>query len=246
MKIYAGTSGFAYKEWKGTFYPEKIAPEEMLRSYARRLGAVEINNTFYRMPTEKLLEGWASRVPRSFRFAFKAPQTITHFKRLRHVDDEIGYLFDTLSILGPRLGPVLFQLPGSFRADRPALEDFLARIPLKPACAFEFRHPSWLEDGVFELLHKKGCALCIADTDESPAAEITATASWGYLRLRRADYSDGELLQWAKRILSQKWKHAFVFVKHEDGGRGPLLAQRLGELAGNPSPQTKISRGAPW
>ena len=232
MKIHVGTSGFAYKEWRGTFYPSTLAPEEMLRSYARRLGAVEINNTFYRMPTAKLLEGWAEQVPKSFRFAFKAPQVITHFKRLRRVDEEVDYLFRTLSVLGPRLGPVLFQFPASFRSDPPVLEEFLNRIPGKPACAFEFRHPSWVEEGVVDLLRKHGGSLCVADTDESPAAEIPATASWGYLRLRRADYSDGELAQWAKRILSQKWKSAFVFIKHEDGGKGAQMALRLAELAG--------------
>ncbi len=232
MKVYVGTSGFAYQEWKGTFYPEKIAPEEMLRSYARRLAAVEVNNTFYRMPTERLLAGWAAQVPQGFRFAFKAPQVITHFKRLRHVDDEIEYLFKTLSTLGPRRGPVLFQLPPSFRADPPALEEFLARIPGAPACAFEFRHPSWIEDGVLGLLRDRGCSLCVADTDENPADRIAATASWGYLRLRRSDYSDRELSQWAQRIQSQKWKRAFVFIKHEDGGRGPQIALRLRELAG--------------
>jgi uncharacterized protein YecE (DUF72 family) len=228
--VYAGTSGFAYPEWKGTFYPEKIAPEEMLHSYARRLGTVEINNTFYRMPTERLLAGWAAQVPKGFRFAFKAPQVITHFKRLRHVDDELEYLFRTLTTLGPRLGPVLFQFPASFHADAPALEGFLARIPGDPACAFEFRHPSWLEDKVLGLLRARGCALCVADTDENPATAIPVTTSWGYLRLRRAEYTDGELAQWAKRILAQKWRSAFVFIKHEDGGKGPQIALRLAEL----------------
>ena len=156
MKIHVGTSGFAYKEWKGTFYPEKIAPEEMLGAYARRLGAVEINNTFYHMPTARVLEGWAAQVPKAFRFAFKAPQLITHFKRLRHVDEEIDYLFKTLSLLGPRLGPVLFQFPASFPLDRPALEGLLNLIPGKAACAFEFRHPSWLDDGVLGLLRDEG------------------------------------------------------------------------------------------
>jgi uncharacterized protein YecE (DUF72 family) len=234
MKIHVGTSGFAYKEWKGTFYPSTIAPEKMLGAYAQRLGVVEINNTFYHMPTERILEGWAAQVPKSFRFAFKAPQIITHFKRLRHVDEEIGYLFKTLALLGPRLGPVLFQFPASFPLDLPALAGLLNLIPGTPACAFEFRHPSWLDDGVLDLLRGQGCSLCIADTDENPAAEIVATASWGYLRLRRSDYSDRALSQWAKRILSQQWKRAFVFIKHEDGAdgaKGPQLAQRLAELA---------------
>jgi uncharacterized protein YecE (DUF72 family) len=203
----------------------------MLRSYARRLGAVEINNTFYRMPTARLLGGWAAQVPQRFRFAFKAPQLITHFKRLRHVGEEIDYLFKTLALLGPRLGPLLFQFPASFPLDRQALGGLLNLIPDRTACAFEFRHPSWLEDGALDLLRARGCSLCTADTDENPAAEIVATASWGYLRLRRADYADGELAQWAKRILSQQWESAFVFVKHEDGAKGPQLAQRLAELA---------------
>jgi uncharacterized protein YecE (DUF72 family) len=234
MKIAVGTSGFAYKEWKGTFYPDTIAPDQMLRSYARRLGAVEINNTFYRMPTARLLEGWASQVPRGFRFAFKAPQLITHFKRLRHVDEEIDYLFRTLALLGPRLGPVLFQFPPSFPADLPALEGLLALIPRTTACAFEFRHLSWHADDVLDLLRARGCSLCIADTDEHPATQIAATASWGYLRLRRSDYSDDELSAWVKRIQAQAWKRAFVFVKHEDaagGARAAHLAQRLAERA---------------
>ncbi len=232
MKIHVGTSGFAYKEWKGTFYPEKTRPEEMLGAYARRLGAVEINNTFYHMPTARVLEGWAAQVPKSFRFAFKAPQLITHFKRLHHVDEEVGYLLTTLALLGPRLGPVLFQFPATFPLDRPLLEGFLNLIPGKAPCAFEFRHPSWLDDGVLELLRRKGCSLCVADTDENPAARIVATTSWGYLRLRRSDYSDDALSQWAKRILSQKWKKAFVFIKHEDGAKGPQIAQRLRVLTG--------------
>ena len=234
MKIHVGTSGFAYQEWKGSFYPEKIAPEEMLGAYARRLGAVEINSTFYHMPTERMLAGWVAQVPKGFRFAFKAPQVITHFKRLRHVDEEIDYLFRTLATLGPRLGPVLFQFPASFPLDRPALEGLLKLIPGTAACAFEFRHSSWLEEGVLDLLRRKGCSLCVADTDENPASEIVATAAWGYLRLRRSDYSDAALSQWAKRILAQRWKRTFVFIKHEDGAggaEGPRLAQRLGELA---------------
>jgi uncharacterized protein YecE (DUF72 family) len=204
----------------------------MLGAYARRLGAVEINNTFYHMPTARILEGWAARVPKSFRFAFKAPRVITHFKRLRHVDEEVDYLFRTLSLLGPRLGPVLFQFPADFHSDPSALEGLLKLIPGKPACAFEFRHRSWFDDGVLGLLREKGCSLCIADTDENPAAEIAATASWGYLRLRRSDYSDRQLSRWAKLILSQKWKRVFAFVKHEDGAKGPQLALRLQELAG--------------
>jgi len=231
MKFHVGTSGFAYKEWQGTFYPEKIAPEDMLGAYARRLGSVEVNNTFYHMPTARVLETWAAQVPKTFVFAFKAPQVITHFKRLRNVGEEVDYLFTTLSLLGPRLGPVLFQFPKSFHADRAALEQFLALIPGQPACAFAFRSPSWLEADILELLRERKCSLCVEDTDENPVGQITSTASWGYVRLRRADYTDEELTQWAQKILAQQWKSAFVFVKHEDGARGPEMAMRLGEIA---------------
>ena len=156
MKIFVGTSGYGYKEWKGRFYPEKISPKEMLRFYAERLTAVEINNTFYHMPTERVLASWAEQVPDDFVFALKAPQVITHLKRLRDVDGETEYLFRTLSSLDRKLGPVLFQFPKSFRADRPRLEDFLALIPGNISCAFEFRSPSWLEAEILDLLRARG------------------------------------------------------------------------------------------
>ena len=232
MKIYVGTSGYAYKEWKGKFYPEKISPKEMLRFYSGRLNTVEINNTFYRMPKESVLTSWGEQVPGGFVFALKAPQVITHLKRLRDVSEETEYLFRTLSILDRKLGPVLFQFPKSFRADRSALEDFLALIPDDTVCAFEFRSPSWLNDEILDLLRKKGSSLCMADTDENPVHEIVPTAPWGYLRLRRSDYTDADLAQWMERILSQKWERAFVFFKHEDEDpvRGPQMAIRFQEL----------------
>ena len=231
MKIYVGTSGYGYKEWKGKFYPEKIPPKEMLRFYSERLSAVEINNTFYHMPTESVLVSWAGQVPTGFVFALKAPQIITHLKRLRNVAEEIGYLFRTLSILGKKLGPVLFQFPKSFRADPPALKDFLDLIPANISCAFEFRSPSWLDVETLDLIRKKGHSLCNADTDESPAGKIISTTTWGYLRLRRSDYTDADLSQWMERLLSQKWKRAFVFFKHEDDeAKGPELAMRFHEL----------------
>src|SRR5574340_1151411 len=151
MKIYVGTSGFGHKEWKGKFYPERISPKEMLPFYAARLTAVEINNTFYHMPTESVLASWAAQVPDDFVFALKAPQVITHLKRLRNVSEEIEYLFRSLSVLERKLGPVLFQFPKSFHADRPALKDFLALIPVDISCAFEFRSPSWLDVEILDL-----------------------------------------------------------------------------------------------
>jgi uncharacterized protein YecE (DUF72 family) len=229
MKIYVGTSGYGYKEWKGIFYPEKLSAKEMLRFYSERLSSVEINNTFYHMPTEGVLSSWAEQVPRDFVFAIKAPQVITHLKRLRNVGEEAEYLFRALSILGRKLGPVLFQFPGSFHADRPALDDFLGLLP-DISCAFEFRSPSWLKLEILDLLRKKGHSLCIADADENPANEIIKTASWGYLRLRRSDYTDADLSQWLARIRSQKWERAFVFFKHEDEAKGPEMAMRFREL----------------
>ena len=242
MHIYVGTSGYAYKEWKGKFYPEKISPKEMLRFYSERLNAVEINNTFYRMPKESVLASWAEQVPNGFVFALKAPQVITHLKRLRYVSDETGYLFKTLSVLDRKLGPVLFQFPKSFRADRTALEDFLAQIPRDMASAFEFRNPSWLDDEILDLLRKKGASLCIADWDEDPAHEIISTTSWGYLRLRRSDYTDTELSQWMEKVLSQKWEKAFVFFKHEDEAGGAEMAVRFQELVDSRLKKTKTGK----
>jgi uncharacterized protein YecE (DUF72 family) len=231
MKIHVGTSGYSYKEWKGRFYPEKISAKEMLRFYSGRLDTVEINNTFYHMPRESVLLSWAEQVPADFVFALKAPQVITHLKRLRDVFDETDYLFRTLSVLDRKLGPVLFQFSKSFRADRTALKDLLDLIPGDRTCAFEFRHPSWLDDGILDLLREKGSSLCIADADENPTKEIIPTAPWGYLRLRKADYTEADLSQWLERILSQKWEKAFVFFKHEGEAGGADMAVRFRQLA---------------
>ncbi len=233
MKIFAGTSGYGYKEWKGIFYPDKIQPKEMLRFYSERLETVEINNTFYHMPTESVLKSWAEQVPDGFIFAIKAPQVITHMKLLRNVGEETDFLFRSLSVLDDKLGPVLFQFPASFSADLPALKAFLNLVPGNVSCAFEFRNRSWLDDEILDVLRKRGCSLCVADADEKPANEIISTASWGYLRLRRSDYEEADLSQWLKKILSQEWKRAFIFFKHEEGAKGAELALRFRELAGS-------------
>jgi uncharacterized protein YecE (DUF72 family) len=230
VKIYVGTSGYGYKEWKGIFYPEKISPKEMLRFYSEHLKAVEINNTFYHMPTKGVLASWAEQVPDDFVFAIKAPQVITHLKRLRKVDEETEYLFSSLTVLGKKLGPVLFQFPGSFRADRPALIDFLRLIPPNISSAFEFRSSSWLDVEILDLLRQRGCSLCNADTDENPTNELISTAPWGYLRLRRSDYTDADLSQTIERILLQKWETVFVFFKHEEEAKGIEMAMRFREL----------------
>lgn len=230
MKIYVGTSGYGYAEWKGIFYPEKISPKEMLRFYSDRLSTVEINNTFYHMPKESVLASWAEQVPEDFVFALKAPQIITHMKQLRNAGNETEYLFSSLSILGAKLGPVLFQLPRSFHVDRTALESFLALIPGNIACAFEFRSTSWLAVEILDLLRERRFSLCIADTDENPAGDIISTAPWGYLRLRHTDYTDDDLSKWKARILAQKWQRAFVFFKHEEEAKGAEMAMRFHEL----------------
>jgi|SRR5208283_3068656 len=229
MKIYIGTSGYGYKEWKGKFYPEKIRPGEMLGYYSGRLASVEINNTFYHMPTERVLTSWAEQVPDDFVFALKAPQLITHMKRLRNVREETEYFFRTLSVLENKLGPVLFQFPRSFHADRQALEGFLDLVPGNMSCAFEFRSPSWLDVQILDLMRDRGCSLCTSD-DENPANEIVRTGPWGYLRLRRSDYTDADLSQWMEKILSQDWDKAFVFFKHEEDA-GPEMALSFQKLA---------------
>ncbi len=185
---------------------------------------------------------WAEQVPENFVFALKAPQVITHIKQLRNVFEETEYLFRSLSALDGKLGPVLFQFPKSFRANAPALENFLPLIPGSASCAFDFRSPTWLEGGIPDLLRKKGLSWCIEDTDENPIQEVLSTASWGYLRLRRSDYTDADLSQWMERILSQKWERAFVFFKHEGEAGGAELAMRFQELIDSRGTKVRTAR----
>src|SRR5258705_8356466 len=165
----------------------------MLRFYAERFPTVEINNTFYRMPKEALLQGWAEQVPESFTFVLKGPQRITHIQRLKECADALRYFYNVAATLGPRLGPLLFQLPPNFKKDVPRLQAFFADLPERRRVAFEFRHASWFDDEVFEALRKERVSLCVADTGEEPAAPLVATTDWGYLRLRRENFSDDEL-----------------------------------------------------
>jgi len=229
MKVHVGTSGYGYKEWKGIFYPEKISPKEMLRFYGERLNAVEINYTFYHMPTERVLAPWAEQVPEDFAFALKAPQVITHLKQLRNVEEETDYFFRTVAVLGEKLGAVLLQFPKSFQAKQnlSALEEFLTLIPENVPCAFDFRSPTWLETHMPDLLRKKGWSLCIEDTDKNPTFEIVSTTTWGYLRLRRTDYTEADLSNWWERIRAQRWERAFVFFKHEEEATGSAVGPDL-------------------
>ena len=234
MTLYVGTSGYSYKEWKGNFYPEKIPAKDMLRYYAERLSTVEINATFYRLPQPSMLENWKEQVPPTFRFSLKASQRITHFKRLKETDEVTKYFLDTAVVLGEQLGVILFQLPPNMKKDLPRLETFLQLLPATTPAAFEFRHPTWFDDDVLDLLRSQNRPLVVSDTDDMPTTHIDKTADWGYLRLRRVNYSEEHLVEWAARIRDQNWKETFLFFKHEDAGTGPRLAAQFLSIA-NPT-----------
>jgi uncharacterized protein YecE (DUF72 family) len=228
MKVRAGTSGYSYKEWKGNFYPSDLAAAAMLPYYAERFSTVEINNTFYRMPSEKMLLNWSAQVPDEFAFVLKAPRRITHIKKLKEVDDDVGYLLKMVAALGKKRGPLLFQTPPFLRKDITVLRQFLGL--LSGQSAFEFRHQSWFDEEVYAVLRENNAALCLADAENELEIPFLATADHGYVRLRRPDYSDDDLRDWAKRIGEQAWKEAFVFFKHEEAGKGPQFASRFLDL----------------
>ncbi len=230
MRIWIGTSGFSYKPWKGIFYPADLPDAEMLHYYSEKLPAVEIDNSFYRMPKKAVLEGWAQQVPESFRFTLKASRRITHFSRLRNAEEPMSFLMSNVRALGDHLGAVLFQLPPNFPKDPERLRAFFPLVPEDIPAAFEFRHDSWFDEETYGALRERGFALCQADMDEAPLESLVSTASWGYLRLRREDYSPEALRDWAGRIREQAWSDAYIFFKHEDGGVGPRWAGDLREL----------------
>ena len=226
MELSVGTSGYQYKAWRGSFYPERCKEADMLGHYAQQLPTVEVNNTFYRMPRPQVLERWAQQVPPEFVFAVKASRRITHVKRLKDPEETLGYLFDALTCLGPKLGPVLFQLPPTFRKDVARLDGLLARVPQGVQVALEFRNPSWFDEEVYARLRQAGACLCIADVEGTEPDWVT-TADVGYLRLRRDDYSDADLDRLAERIAAQPWERAYAYFKHEDVGPG--LAAKLSQ-----------------
>jgi len=240
-----GTSGFSYDEWSGSFYPEDLPGAERLAYYAERLPAVEINNTFYRMPKAAVLAGWAERVPAPFRFALKAPRSITHKKDAQPAD-AVPHLFRMAEGLGENLGPVLFQLPPWSRKSIEKLRALLALVPAGRKVAVEFRHASWLDDEVFAVLREANAALCAADfDDEAKQVPLIATATFGYVRLRAADYDDAQLRAWATQIAAQPWTESFVFFKHEDAGAAPKLAERLLAITGSEWSARKGPKRAP-
>ena len=231
MHVRVGTSGYNYPEWKGSFYPADMKPARMLAYYGERFSTVEINATFYRMPTPATVEGWAKAVPDAFTFVLKAPQRITHFGRLKNVDDPVRMFCDMARLLRARLGSLFFQLPPSFKKDVARLDALLAQLPPDLRAAFEFRHASWFADDVYDRLRARDAALCIADNEEGSTPAV-ATATWGYLRLRAVEYTDAQLAEWVAttRRIGRAWRDAFVFFKHEDQGTGPALAKRFEAL----------------
>ena len=237
MRTLVGTSGWSYKEWKGSFYPPKLPQDEMLGFYASRFSTVEVNNSFYRIPSEKVLMGWAERVPPEFRFVLKASRRITHNSRLAGEDGSLEYFLRAINPLADRLGPTLFQLPPTFKKDAVRLRDFLSRLSKRWKAAVEFRHASWFDDEVYDLLRSRDVALVAVDEDESEGkgAPLVPTASWGYFRLRRTAYDTSALEAWAARIQHAEWTDAYVFLKHEDGSpRGPGAAEDLKRILGSP------------
>jgi uncharacterized protein YecE (DUF72 family) len=229
MKLLAGTSGYSYKEWLGHFYPEQLPASEMLRYYAEHFPTVEINNTFYRMPAESMLEQWSKQVPEDFTFTLKAPRRITHDKRLREAESHVAEFVRRAGALGSKLGVLLFQLPPYLRKDLPRLRDFLELLPSGTRAAFEFRHVSWQDDEVYEALRIRDAMLCVTDTDEGDTPFV-ATSNCGYVRLRRTHYDDNELRDWAALIAAKGLDLTCVYFMHEDEALGTRFARRLNEL----------------
>jgi uncharacterized protein YecE (DUF72 family) len=236
MRILVGTSGWSYKEWKGSFYPPKLPADEMLGFYSSRFPTVEVNNSFYRIPSESVLAGWAEQVPDGFRFVMKASRRITHNNRLKDEDGSLAYFLRAVNPLGQRLGPTLFQLPPTFKKDLDRLQNFLGRLPRRWPAAVEFRHVSWFDEEVYGVLRSREVALVAVDEDEAEGtgAPLVPTAPWGYLRLRRLTYDPDRLQTWAARIRHQPWQEAYVFLKHEEGSpTGPAAAGELKQLVGD-------------
>lgn len=225
MYVWIGTSGFQYPEWKGIFYPEKMPASKMLPYYAERFTSTESNYSFRTIPSRKTIDAWREATPERFRFSFKALQEITHFARLKNCTGKVRAFYEGIAPMGAKLGIVLFQLPPNFQRDTPLLGSFLDELPEGMRAAFEFRHASWFEDEVFTCLREHGAALCLAE-DERLATPPVATTRFGYLRLRRTDYTPSDIKRWAKLVREQTaWAETFVYFKHEEAGVGPKFAQ---------------------
>jgi uncharacterized protein YecE (DUF72 family) len=228
-KIYAGTSGWAYTSWKPDFYPAKLSSAKFLNYYASRLNSVEVNYTFRSLPTEKLLMGWMAETPSGFKFAIKANQTITHIKRLRNAGKATSEFIDSLQPLkeAGKLGPLLFQLPPYLKCDLPLLTDFLAGLSPNVRSAFEFRHDSWFQDGVFTILRKANVALCLAESEKLETPDVH-TADFSYLRMRKEKYSVQARKELKRKVLNLAQKNeVFIYFKHEETPEGASHAEEL-------------------
>jgi uncharacterized protein YecE (DUF72 family) len=229
--LHLGTSGFAYPQWKGIFYPLKVRQRDMLAFYAERFGSVEINYTFRKEPTEEVLHAWAEATPQDFLFTLKAHQRLTHWLRLSGAAEATAAFLDEARLLGPKLGAVLFQCPPNLPFNLELIATFLDALPSGIRYAFEFRHPSWRE--ARDVLVAHGAAWCVADTDDHPVlSEPLAAEPFGYLRLRKLHYSDDELRRWAALIADVLGRETdvFCYFKHEDKAAGPWFALRLRDL----------------
>jgi uncharacterized protein YecE (DUF72 family) len=229
--IHIGTSGYSYPEWRGSFYPADLPTSQMLGYYAARFSTVEINNTFYRLPSEKVLAEWAHQTPPGFVLTLKAPRRITHEARLRECEELMAVLCARAQTLGPKLGVLLFQLPPWFKKDLEVLDAFLDLMPSDVRAAFEFRNASWLGDDVYARLRAKNLALCIADTADA-TTPLVPTADYGYFRLRDEGYRESDMGEWAGTIIQRgrDWKDVFVYFKHEQEGKGAEFAQLLAKM----------------
>ena len=224
--MFVGTSGYNYPEWRGTFYPEKFSTDKMLAYYAERFPTVEINYTFYRMPTEKLLAGWAAGTPETFTFTLKAPRRITHDSKLQRCEDALQVFCRVAKTLGPKLAVLLFQLPPNFKKNAAVLREFVELLPDGTRAAFEFRHESWLDAETYDTLRARNVALCVADS-EKMSTPVEVTADYAYFRLRDEGYQQPDIERWAHTIKALPLRDAFVYFKHEEQGLGPDFARRL-------------------
>lgn len=227
--LYGGTSGYSFREWVGPFYPPKTSPKKYLAFYASRLNSVEVNYTFRRFPTPKLTSSWARETSESFRFSIKMHQSVTHRARLKDVSESISGFLEALAPLGPRLGVVLFQLPPNFKADKELLTSFLEGLPTGFRFAMEFRHPTWNDRAIHDLLRRSGVALCAAEAEIGKTAFLS-TASFGYLRLRKVPpYTDGEMKTVQGQVVEilNRVEDLYLYVKHDDEGAAPTTVLRL-------------------
>jgi len=246
VKLLAGTSGYAFKEWKGAFYPKELNDDGMLGYYASRFPAVEINNTFYRLPKQNVLLDWAAQVPDNFTFALKASQRITHHARLKEeCADTVDFLLKNTAALGDRLGPILFQLPPNLKKDTDRFRGFLGLLPSDRRYVFEFRHESWFDEEIYDAMRERDIAMCVIEQEEFKCP-VVSTASWGYLRLHRLNYDAASLAEWAACVNGQNWKEAYVFFKHdedENGGSGPPAVSSFVTACGSLATEFKVSSG---